>query len=95
MTDPAWPFTDAPNTAVITHKSILRGERPIRLVTHDLDDGMWQFLDGQPATEAEAAVVGLATIARLDPSVLTLADLGPGMAATRSDVQEAWTIGPR
>src|SRR5262245_5966479 len=42
-----WPFADPEDTAVITLDRILRGESTLRLVTHDEDDGSWQFLDGE------------------------------------------------
>ncbi len=36
---PDWPFDDPEETEVITLERILRGESPLLLVTHDLDDG--------------------------------------------------------
>src|SRR6516225_4354407 len=39
----SWPFSDAENTATITLKRIIDGTAPILWVSHDLDDGIWQF----------------------------------------------------
>ena len=60
---------------MITLKRILQAERPIRYVSHDLDDGGWQFLDGGDLHEEDAMVVGLGEIVRFDPTVRELADL--------------------
>ena len=43
MTD--WLFADTPTTAFITTRQVLEGAT-ILLVTHDADDGAWQFLCG-------------------------------------------------
>ena len=40
----SFPFREDPNTATILCKHIARGEKPILYVSHDEDDGMWQFL---------------------------------------------------
>ena len=42
-----FPFYDAPNTATIICCHIINGEEPILFVSHDEDDGMWQFLCGK------------------------------------------------
>ena len=42
-----FPFYDAPNTATITCCHILENGEPILYVSHDEDDGMWQFLCGK------------------------------------------------
>ena len=76
-----WPFADPKNVAVITLKSITKGGRPILHVTHDADDGMWQFLDGSTVSEENASVVSLEEITRIDPSVMELADLPLGWYA--------------
>ena len=53
-----WPFDDPPHVVVFTTKSIAFRQRPVLLVTHDEEDGAWQFLpregagcDEQPETE--------------------------------------------
>jgi hypothetical protein len=89
VSDP-WPFEDPPNLAVITSKRILDAEQPIRYVSHDLDDGGWQFLDGGNVDDEDAMVVGLGTIVRFDPTVRELADLPLGWYAWRNAVGEQW-----
>lgn len=68
---------------VITTKEILSGERSITVVFHDLDDGMWQFLDDGELLEERAAVISLEEIAEIDDSVNDIADLPLGGAARK------------
>jgi hypothetical protein len=86
----SWPFEDPSNLAVITLKRILDAEQPIRYVSHDLDHGGWQFLDGGDVDNEDALVVGLGTIVRFDATVGELADLPLGWYAWRSAVGEPW-----
>ena len=41
-----FPFKDKPNIACITCSHILDENKPILYVSHDYDDGCWQFLCG-------------------------------------------------
>ena len=93
MLDP-WPFDDPPETAVFSLRRILRGESAILLVTHDEDDGSWQFLDGEHVFEADAALLALGEVGQLDPSVLILADLPLGWRATRAAPDRPWERAP-
>ena len=85
-----WPFDQARNAAAITLRRIVDGERPILVVSHDEDDHGWQFLDGLDIAEADAAVVAMEEVAKLDPSVLEVADLPPGFRAYRMSREHAW-----
>lgn len=91
----AWPFDDPPNLAVITTREVLEQGAAILFVSHDEDDGGWQFLTGGPALEEDARVVALRRIVALDPSVGELADLPLGWQATRRAALEAWRRSPR
>ena len=62
-------------------QKITKGGAWIQRVTHDADDGAWQFHPEGGTDESEAAVVGLKTITQLDPSILELADLPLGWCA--------------
>ena len=85
-----WPFADLKNVAVITLKSIVKSGKPILHVAHDADDGTWQFLDASTVSEANASVVSLEEITRIDPTVMELADLPVGWYADRSALGESW-----
>jgi len=64
-----FPFDDAPNTAVITCCHVLDRSLPLLHVSHDMEDGMWQFLCGRCHDEAEARIVSLYSIYMHDPSI--------------------------
>ncbi|MEM6425590.1 MAG: hypothetical protein AAGF66_18945 [Cyanobacteria bacterium P01_H01_bin.119] len=85
-----WPFTDPKNVAVFSTRSVVSNEKPILYVSHDLDDGAWQFHSGKSATEDEPKIISLERIVIIDPSVKTLADLPLGWVATRRDKRSAW-----
>jgi hypothetical protein len=84
-----FPFDDAPNVAAITTSNVLNGD-PILLVTHDDDDGSWQFLCGKTNNPDDGRIVGLECIFEQDPSVGELADLPRGWAASRTSVRAPW-----
>ena len=88
-----WQFEQPENVAVITLRQIVDGEEPILHVTHDSDDGGWQFLGWENAREEDAKVVALRTIVRLDPSVQELADLPLGWHAWRRAADQPWQRG--
>jgi hypothetical protein len=85
-----WPFDQPPNCAAITLRSIVFGGAPILRVTHDLDDHGWQFLGIEDATDEDAAVVSMARIAELDPTVFEVANLPPGWHAWRRTIHDPW-----
>jgi hypothetical protein len=71
-------------------RQILDGAEPILLVAHDADDHGWQFIGTSDASVADAKLVCLEDIVRLDPTVLEVADLPPGWQAVRERVGGAW-----
>ena len=64
-----WPFDQPPDAAAITVRAVLDGA-PILLVSHDADDDGWQFLDGNEVDVDLAALISMARLVGLDPSVL-------------------------
>ena len=90
-----WPFDDPPNVAVFTTTGVVRGGMPILRVTHDDDDGAWQFHTGHTVGAGDAMIVALREIVKLDPSVRVLADLPYGWIATRASVTSEWNRSPR
>jgi hypothetical protein len=87
---PAWSFPDSPETEVITLDRILSADSPLLLVSHDLEDGAWQFLDGGHVFEEDAVVVAFGEILLFDPDLAELADLPIGWFAWRSAPGEPW-----
>jgi hypothetical protein len=78
------------NTMVLTTKDIACGAKPILLVSHDFEDGMWEFLDGEDVDENNAYVVSLDEIIQIDSSITILHDLPLGWIAYRKDCNDSW-----
>jgi hypothetical protein len=86
-----WPFLDPPNVAAITTNEIVEGRAWIAYVTHDADDGAWQFLgSGGAGTESDARVVSLRSIVESDETIKQLADLPLGWHAWRENKTDQW-----
>jgi hypothetical protein len=90
MTD--WSFPDPPNLAVITTSTVVNGDDWIAFVSHDAEDGGWQFLNSEsgPRNAADGRVVGLGEIVQLDASIMELADLPLGWHAWRDSSGSPW-----
>jgi hypothetical protein len=86
-----WRFPDREDTEVIVLARILRGAAPLRLVTHDEEDGGWQFLDGDHVFDDDAVVVCLGEMVQFDPSLRALADLPAGGYAWRRGPGGPWS----
>ena len=89
-TTKSWPFKDPTNMSVFSIQQIVFGKQPILHVTHDADDGSWQFLGTETPSESDLVVVGLEEICDLDPSIKELADLPVGWEAWRSEKTAVW-----
>ena len=94
MMTQTWPFTETENTACFTQRQIVEQGHPILLVTHDADDGSWQFLDGSDNVKmTDGLLVTLGDMVQHDPSLAELADLPLGWMAWREDLDEPWQRG--
>jgi hypothetical protein len=87
-----WPFKDPPNVAVFTSRDVIELGQWIYYVSHDLEDGAWQFhsLHGSPSNPSDARVVLLKNIFKLDPSLGKIADLPRGWIAWRKLQHAEW-----
>jgi hypothetical protein len=87
-----WKFEDPPNVAVIASRKVVREGDWIAYVSHDSDDGGWQFQNGDPGprSESDAMVVSLLNIVQLDDSIAQLADLPLGWFAWRESKASPW-----
>jgi hypothetical protein len=83
-------FAEPHNVAVITTSEIIERKHPILYVSHDVDDGSWQFHSGAEVNIEEAKVISLSEIVELDKSLLALADLPLGWIAVRSSQDSFW-----
>jgi hypothetical protein len=85
-----WPFPDPPNLATITVRQIVHGGQPSLLVSHDADDGCWQFLTGGEFEVEDGMVVSLQGMIQRDPSLTELAALPRGWRAWRERPDDPW-----
>lgn len=86
----SFPFADAPDTAVIICCHSISGEQPILYVSHDAEDGMWQFLCGRSHETADARLVSLKEVFELDHSIGVLADMPCGYCVARKTTEDDW-----
>lgn len=89
-----FPFSEDPRLGVVTTAHVLAGA-PILLVSHDADDGGWQFLCGTTDKPEDGRIVHLAEIVAADPSLADVADLPLGWLAHRDRVGGAWLREPQ
>jgi len=87
-----WQFDDPPNMAVIANRKIVSSEEWIAYVSHDGDDGAWQFHTNspEPINENDAVLVSLQNIVDIDHSITALADLPLGWCAWRNSKDDVW-----
>jgi hypothetical protein len=83
-------FDQPHNRATFTMRQVLDGSEPILLVSHEADDGSWQFIGSTDACVEDCRVVCLECMVAHDPSVLEIADLPPGWQAVRRSPGHPW-----
>jgi hypothetical protein len=86
-----WLFADPENAASIACSHVLEGA-PVLRVTHDDDDGGWQFLCGQtePHETNEGRVVCLGCMVARDALLRQLSTLPLGWCADREGIDAPW-----
>lgn len=84
-----WKFPDPPHTGAYVSKAVQAGSEPITYVSHDADDGAWQFL-GDSMAESGGVLSCLHHPIDDDPSLLELADLPFGWYAEREGPGKPW-----
>lgn len=84
-------FDESSNLAVITTKNIINRLGWIGHVSHDAEDGAWQFLElNKDQNTKEAVAISLREIIAIDSSILELADLSLGWHAWRETKESPW-----
>ncbi|MGQ4599727.1 hypothetical protein [Nocardia sp. R6R-6] len=74
---------------VFVDRRIIREGHWIAYVTHDSDDGAWQFHTADAELD-HAMIVSLENVVNRDPSITQLADLPLGWCAWRASTEEPW-----
>ncbi|MCD6048687.1 MAG: hypothetical protein K0Q55_90 [Verrucomicrobia bacterium] len=85
-----WPFSDPPNLAVLTLRSIIAGA-PVLCVTHRHG---WRFTGHGTPLLSDATPMGLAEMVALDSTLALVADLPEGWQASRCHVEDEWKRSP-
>jgi hypothetical protein len=88
-----WPFADPPNFVAYSTRAVMERSAPILFVSHEADDGAWQFLnpDWEPD---DLVVICLQHALQQDPSIAALADLPRSWSAERQSPVEPWRRAP-
>ena len=87
-------FPDSLNTAVFTTKFVVHDRKEITYISHDFEDGSWEFYsdDNFDNYEDIVLILSLDEIIQLDISLLEVADFPLGFVATRRSKADDWTI---
>jgi hypothetical protein len=85
-----------PDGLVLTSHKVMDEAWPILLVTHDAEDGAWQFVNGWGDTENpdDAMFIHVEHVIERDPSVMSLVDLPLGWRAWRQTIDDDWNREP-
>lgn len=92
-----WQFPDDPHTTAFLSQAVQDRAEEITYVSHDEDDGAWQFLGDSMAGSGEAVVSCLHHPLDWDASLRELHDLPRGWYAVREKPGQPWQrfeIGP-
>jgi hypothetical protein len=85
-----WTFPDSPHTLVFLSRSVFSNAEPITYVSHDVEDGAWQFV-GPGMTGGDKPVLScFHHPIDHDPSLKELADLPLGWYAERATPEHPW-----
>ena len=86
-----YKFKEPETTACFTCDHILNKQRPILYVSHDDEDGGWQFLCGhEEHSEENAKVISLKQATEIDESINYLYEMPLGYGAERTSVEDTW-----
>ena len=84
-------FDESKNVVCIVCDHVVNKERPIKLATHDDEDGQWGFLCGEAGHQMKNyMLISLTQIIDIDASVNDLYEMPMGYGATREEVGEEW-----
>ena len=84
-------FKESEKTLCITCNHVITRERPILYVTHDSEDGTWQFMCGKDDHDiTNAQMVSLLNIIEIDNTVNDLYEMPVGYGAEREATTDKW-----
>jgi hypothetical protein len=86
----SWKFPDDPHARVFLSETIHKGTEPVTYVSHDAEDGAWQFLGDSMADGGGPVISCFHHPIDQDRSLAELADLPLGWYAERAKLGEPW-----
>lgn len=89
----SWKFEDGPHTGVFVSEAVFNGSEPVTYVSHDIEDGAWQFHGNSMSGSRQAKFSCFHHIVDTDRSLEELADLPLGWHAVRVAPGEPWSRG--
>jgi len=84
-----WKFPDDPHTGVYLSKTVHEGTEDVTYISHDLEDGAWQFL-GDTMSDPGGVLSCFHHPIDKDPTLKELADLPIGWYAEREKPGQPW-----
>ena len=80
--------------AVFTTKFVIKNNKTVTYVSHDQEDGAWQFFSNDTFDDYEkvAKIVGFNEILEHDPTIKPLKNLEMGFCAIRKNKRDLWKI---
>jgi hypothetical protein len=85
-----WRFPDPPNTLVFLSEAVQTKNEPVTYVSHDAEDGAWQFLGDSMSGEKPPVISCFHHPIDEDASLKELADLPLGWWAERAKPGDPW-----
>lgn len=85
-------FKDAPDTACIICQHVLDRKNSITFISHDEEDGMWQFLCSEDHNLENVRLISLAEAFQIDGSIGQVADLPRGFVMERTEPKGRWKV---
>lgn len=89
-----YPFSHKPDMLVFTCCHVLENQKRITCVTHHFDDNNWQFVCHSIHNDADAVIITIGELCKLDPSIEELCDLPVGHCAMRKNKNAKWITAP-
>ena len=68
------------------------GKNPITFISHDKEDGMWQFLCSEDHNLEDIRLISLAEACKIDESIGQVADLPRGFVMERTEAKGRWKV---
>lgn len=89
-----YKFNDPKDTACFVCNHVFNQERAILFVTHEAEDGFWQFLCGHNdhSHDNDYKVISIEQATVIDESINDLYEMPLGSGATRESQSNKWEL---